>query len=121
MITSIVIGLLLVALGAGGNAARAGDGGCGCSCQGGGLFGHTKFVPNVTYYAAYPYWWPNYFGPPYSDYQVVHYVGSPAETALLVKERILAINAGNPALLPLPKEPLPFPKADKNKTPDRLP
>lgn len=121
MITSIVIGVLLVALGAGGNAAWAGNGGCGNSCGGGGLFAHTKFVPNITYYAPYPYWFPNYFGPPYTDYQTIHYFHSPAESALLVKERILAINAGNPALLSLPKESLHYPKTDKNNVPERLP
>lgn len=121
MITSIVIGLFLIALGAGGNTARAGDGGCGGSCRGGGLLSHSQFVPNVTYYAPYPRWWPQYFGPPYTDYQVVQYVASPAESAAIIRERILAINAGNPALLPLPKEPLPYPKTDKEKTPERLP
>jgi hypothetical protein len=43
---------------------------------------------------------------------VVQYVTPPAETALIVKERILAINAANPVLLALPKEPLPYPKPD---------
>lgn len=111
MITLLVVGLLLVTVGAGGNAARADEGCCSAKC-GGGLFAHAEFVPNVTYYAPYPYWYPLYFsGPPYTDYQVVQYVTPPAETAAMVKERILAVNAGNPALLPMPKEPLPFPKA----------
>jgi hypothetical protein len=77
------------------------------------LLHHGKFVPNVTYYAVYPFWWPQYFGPPHTDYLVVQYVTPPAESALIVKERILAINAGNPALLPAPKEPLPAPKKDE--------
>lgn len=112
MITLLVAGVLLITVGAGGNAARAEDGCCGASCGARGLFHHAAFVPNVTYYAVYPFWWPQYFGPPYSDYQVVHYVTPPAETALIVRERILAINAGNPALLLMPKEPLPHPKPD---------
>jgi len=119
MITLLVTGLLLAVLGFGGNAARADDGCCGGRCGGQGLFTHSKFVPSVTYYAPYPYWWPQYFGPPYSDYQVVQYVVSPAETAAIVKERILAINAGNPALLPLAKEPLPHPKVDEPSPPKK--
>ena len=119
MITLLVTGVLLVALGAGGNTAWAGDGCCGASCGGHGLFTHAEFVPSVTYYAVDPFWWPRYFGPPYTDYQVVQYALPPAETALMVKERILAINAGNPALLPLAKEPLPHPKADKLPPPDK--
>jgi hypothetical protein len=113
MISLLVAGLLLITIGAGGNMARADDGGCACGggC-GRGLFSHAEFVPNVTYYAPVPYWFPNYFNvPPYTDYQVVQYVTPPAETALIVRERILAINAANPALLTMPKEPLPFPKA----------
>ena len=111
MITLLVAGLLLLTVGAGGNAARADNGCCGGKC-GAGLFAHTEFVPNITYYAPYPYWYPLYFNnPPYTDYQVVQYVTSPADSAAIVKERILAINAGNPALLPMPKEPLPFPQA----------
>ncbi len=70
------------------------------------------FVPSVTWYAPYPYWWPQYFGPPHTDYQVVQYWTPPAESAQIVKERILAINAANPAMLPPAKEPLPFPKPD---------
>lgn len=119
MITAIVTGLLLVALGAGGSTAWAGDGGCGSGCGGQGLFAHSEFVPNVTYYAPYPYWWPQYFGPPYTDYLVVQYVTPPAETAATVKQRILAINAGNPALLPPPKEPLPHPKVDEPAPPKK--
>ncbi|HTU22282.1 MAG TPA: hypothetical protein VMG10_29860 [Gemmataceae bacterium] len=117
MITLLVTGLLLVALGASGNAARADDGCCG----GRALCTHTKFVPSVTYYAPYPYWWPQYFGPPYTDYLVVQYVTPPAETAAIVKQRILAINAGNPALLPLApeKEPLPHPKVDEPQPPSK--
>lgn len=112
MITLLVAGVLLITVGAGGNAARADDGCCGASCRA-GLFHHAPFVPNVTYYAPYPFWWPQYFGPPYTDYLVVQYVTPPAESALIVKERILAINAGNPALLSMPKEPLPAPKKDE--------
>jgi hypothetical protein len=108
MITLLVVGVLLITVGAGGNVARADGGCCGASCRA-GLSRHAEFVPNVTYYAPYPYWWPQYFGPPYTDYLVVQYVTPPAESALIVKERILAINAGNPALMPLPKEPLPVP------------
>ncbi|HEY7326410.1 MAG TPA: hypothetical protein VH592_02130 [Gemmataceae bacterium] len=96
MITSIVVVTVLIAFGASG-AARAD---CG---------------PNVTYYAPYPYWFPKYFGPPYSDYQVVQYVTPPEVTAMVVKQRILAINATNPALLPAPKDTLPLP------TPEVLP
>lgn len=106
----LVAGLLIIALGAGGNVAWAGGG-----CGGCGLFSHSQFVPSVTYYAPYPYWWPQYFGPPHTDYLVVQYVTPPAETAAIVKERILAITAGNPILLNLPtvqKEPLPYPKAN---------
>lgn len=99
MITATVIGVLIVALGFGGNAALAGSPSCG-----------NKFVPNVTYYAPYPWWWPQYFGPPHSDYQVVQYFTPPAETAAMVKARLRVINAANPALLPLPSEMLPAPK-----------
>lgn len=109
----LVAGLLIVALGAVGNVAWAG-GGCG-GCGGCGLFSHAQFVPSVTYYAPYPYWWPQYFGPPHTDYLVTQYVTPPAESAAVVKERIIAINAGNPALLPaptIPKEPLPYPKVN---------
>lgn len=120
MITLIVVGALLIAVGAGGSPARAQEGCCGASCGAPGLFSHGRFVPNVTYYAVYPFWWPQYFGPPYTDYLVVQYVTPPAESALIVKQRILAINAGNPALLPLGngplppvKEPLPAPKKDE--------
>lgn len=120
MITSLVVGALLILVGVGGSPARAQEPCCGASCRGPGLFHHAQFVPNVTYYAVYPFWWPQYFGPPYTDYLVVQYVSPPAETALLVKQRILAINAGNPALLPLTngslppvKEPLPPPKRDE--------
>lgn len=121
MITLLVAGLLLITVGASGNMARAGDGGC-CACASGGLVGHGHFTPNVTYYAPYPYWFPNYFyGPRYTDYQVVQYVTPPAESALIVRERILAINAANPALLTMPKEPLPYPKSDKKDAPARLP
>ncbi|MGH7222278.1 MAG: hypothetical protein ACRELF_03550 [Gemmataceae bacterium] len=76
-------------------------------------------MPSVTYYAPYPYWWPQYFGPPYTDYQLVQYGTPPAETAAIAKERILAINAGNPALLPPTKEPLPHPKPDKLPSPQK--
>lgn len=117
MITLFVVGVLLVTVGLGGNSARADDGCCACSCGGGGLFSHAKSAPSFTYYAPYPYWFPQYFNvPPYTDYQVVQYVTPPAETAAIVKERILAINAGNPALPLPPKESLPYPK-EKTKKP----
>ena len=121
MISLLVAGLLLLTVGAGGSTARADDGCCGGGCGGTGLFGHAKFVPSVTWYAPYPYWWPQYFGPPYSDYQVVQYVTPPAESAAIVKERIIAINLGNPALLPLAKEPLPYPKPDAKEEPAKQP
>jgi hypothetical protein len=117
MITLLVAGLLLITVGVGGNAARADDGCCGASCQARGLFTYAHFVPTVTWYAPYPFWWPKYFGPPYSDYQVVHYVTPPATSALIVKERIFAINAANPALLPLPKEQLPPPRQTNPPSP----
>ncbi len=110
MITSLVLaGLLLFAFGE--NSARADDGCCrGAKC-GLGLFSHAEFVPSVTYYAPYAYWYPNYFNvPPYSDYQVVQYTTPPAQTAAEIKARIAAINAANPALLPKNLESLPFPK-----------
>ncbi len=97
MITSIVVVTLLVAAGAGG---AMGGGDCG---------------PNITYYAPYPIWFPKYIGVPYSDYQVVHYVTPPEVTAMIVRQRIQAANAANPALLPAPKEILPPP------TPNILP
>jgi hypothetical protein len=103
--------VMLTMIGMGGNPACV-EGGC---CGKGG--GHFQYQPSVTYYAPYPYWWPNYFaGPPYSDYQVIQYVTPPAESALIVKERINAINAANPALLPPAQEPLPFPQPG-NQTP----
>ncbi|HWG42588.1 MAG TPA: hypothetical protein VN688_07360 [Gemmataceae bacterium] len=113
------------------NQARADDccgasggscGGCSSCGIGGRLSAWANYEPSVTYYAPYPYWWPNYFaGPPYTSYQQVQYFTSPAESAQIVKERILAINSANPALLPLAKEPLPFPKPDPKKPADKLP
>jgi hypothetical protein len=118
MITLLVAGLLLITVGAGGNVARADDGCCGGSC--GGSYGYRNFVPNVTYYAPYPYWFPNYFaGAPYTDYLIVQYITPPEASALIVKERIIAINAANPALLPLPKEPLPYPQPNGKEAPDK--
>jgi hypothetical protein len=96
MITSIVVVTLLVGFGAGGAM--------GAEC-----------APNVTYYAPYPIWYPKYIGPPYSDYLVVQYTTPPEMTAVIVKQRILAVNAANPALLSPPKETLPLP------TPHMLP
>lgn len=134
----ISAGLFLLLL-ASAHPARAGDGcgngcassGCGAGCGscGGGCCGkarlgwhHAQFEPSVTWYAPYPYWWPQYFyGPPRTDYAPVQYVTPPAESALIVKERILAINSVNPALIPPPKEPLPFPTPDKKATPTKLP
>jgi hypothetical protein len=102
-----------------------GCGGCGGGCHKarlGGHFHHTEYEPSVTWYAPYPYWWPNYFyGPPRTDYAPVQYVTPPAESALIVKERILAINSTNPALIPPAKEPLPFPDRDKKELPGKLP
>ena len=127
MISLVVAGLFLVMVGSSGGAAMACDGGCGganCAVGGFGLFGH--YQPAVTWYAPYPWWWPQYFGPPYSDYQVIQYVTPPAVSAEIVRERIAAINAANPALLTVPpKEPLPFPKPDGHLPPaeklDKLP
>jgi hypothetical protein len=93
MITSTVLATLMSVFGAG-----------GCATQG-------PYAPYVIYYAPYPIWYPKYIGPvPYSDYLVVQYVTPPAETAVIVKQRILAVNAANPVLLPAPKEPLPSPR-----------
>lgn len=118
MITSITIVLLLIVFGFSGQVARA-DHNCGASCRGGGMFHHAEFVPNVTYYAPYPHWFPQYFGPPQSDYLVVQYAMPPAETAAFVKQRILAFNAANPALLPAPKAALPPPKPDNLPPPQK--
>jgi hypothetical protein len=94
----------------------ASGGGCGGGCAKSRMCGrHAQFVPSVTFYAPYPYWWPNYFGPPYTSYQLCQYWTPPAESARIVKERILAINAANPAMLPPEKEPLPFPKPDEKE------
>jgi hypothetical protein len=139
----LTAGFLLIVL-APGDPARAQDGSCGadgagCNAYGGcggcgrvGICGRLSawyhYEPSVTWYAPYPFWWPQYFyGPPHTDYQAVQYIAPPAETALMVKERILAINSANPALLPppsapkpFPKEPLPFPKEkqpEKGKEP----
>jgi hypothetical protein len=103
MITSIVVVVVLIAFGAGGTA-RA-------DCGPNGTY------PNVTYYAPYPIWFPKYIGAPYSDYQVVQYVTPPEVTAMVVKQRILAIQATNPALVPAPKEALPFPPPDALRAP----
>ncbi len=107
------------------NCCGANGGGCGgCSDCGHAskLSARANFEPSVTYYAPYPYWFPNYFaGPPYTSYLQVQYWTPPAESAQIVKERILAINAGNPALLPFAKEPLPFPKQNGKKPVDKLP
>jgi hypothetical protein len=91
MITSTVTVLLLIALGTGGA-------------------GHSDFAPNITYYAPCPWWFPQYFGPPHSDYLTVQYVTPPAETAAIVKQRIRSLHAANPALWSAPKELLPPPK-----------
>lgn len=114
MITLTVIGVLLIALGVGGNAARAEDGCNSCHRKAGCLFSrNNNWTPNVTYYAPYPWWWPQYFvGAPHSDYQVSQYITPPAETAAAVKERLRVINASNPALLPAASERLPAPKQD---------
>jgi len=96
MITSIVVVTLLVGFGSSGAMGAA-------------------YAPNVTYYAPYPTWFPKYIGVPYTDYQVVQYVTPPEVTVAIVKQRILAINAANPALLSPPKKPLPLP------TPQMLP
>ena len=116
MITLAVAGALLVLIG-GGTTVQAGQGCCGN--QGVGLLRH--YQPAVIWYEPYPYWWPQYFGPPYTDYQVVQYVTPPAVSAEIVKERIAAINAANPALLPLAKEPLPLPKPDGLPPVEKLP
>jgi hypothetical protein len=142
-------GLLLIVL-APGDRVRAQDGSCGggyASCSAGcnscGGCGHVgalgrlgawfNYQPYVGWYAPYPYWWPHYFGPPYTDYQLVQYVAPPVATALMVRERIQAINSANPALLPfaveplplpkepLPKEQLPFPKRDKKPEEEKEP
>jgi hypothetical protein len=119
-------GLLLVAL-APVHHVRAGDdsnNGCNSGnacCGGGGGCGHQgwlskwcqRYEPSVTYYAPVPYWFPNYFGPPYTSYQLVQYHTPPEISAQVVRARIIATNAANPALLPPPKEPLPLPKADE--------
>jgi len=92
MITSTVTVLLLIALGLSGGSGRG------------------ECPPNITYYAPYPRWFPQYLGPTsYTDYQVVRYLTSPAETAAIVKQRIRTLHAANPALLPTPKESLPPP------------
>jgi hypothetical protein len=104
------------------NSAGSGCGGCG-GCGAGGLLSRLcqRFEPSVTYYAPVPYWWPNYFGPPHTSYQLVQYWTPPDVSAQNVKARILAINSANPALLPPPKEPLPFPKSDKKPPVEKLP
>ena len=107
-----------------GTGCDSGCGGCGGCCGKAGLGGQFHNAPPaVTWYAPYPWWWPQYFyGPPRSDYAPVQYTTPPAESALIVKERILAINSANPALIPPPKEPLPFPTPDKKDTsPTKLP
>ena len=119
MITLLVTGLLLIALGAGGGAAHAGGGNCAGGACGGGRFAHAQYAPNITYYAPYPIWSPKYIGAPYTDYQVVQYVTPPAESAAIVKQRIMAINAANPALLPPSIEPLPSVKPDKLPAPQK--
>src|SRR5690349_12744130 len=63
--------------------ARADD---GCNnnsdaCCGGCGGGHNgmlsrlcqRYQPSVTFYAPVPYWFPNYFGPAYTSYQLVQY------------------------------------------------
>jgi hypothetical protein len=135
----LAAGFLLVVL-VPANQARAEDGGaancasgacdaCGGGC--GGCGGHAKawlhglfahYEPYLTWYAPIPYWFPNYFfGPPYTSYQLCHYWTPPAVSAQIVRERILAINSQNPALLPPAKEPLPLPKLDKKEAPKNLP
>jgi hypothetical protein len=127
-------GLLLVAL-APVNHVRAGDdsnnactsgtgcgGGCGgCGHHGGLSHWGQRHEPSVTYYAPVPYWFPNYFGPAYTSYQLVQYTTPPDISAQVVRARIIAINAANPALLPPPREPLPFPKSDTKPPPEKLP
>jgi hypothetical protein len=125
----VTAGLLLILL-APMNRARADDccgaSGSGCCGGSGGVGGWLSawyhYEPSVTYYAPYPYWFPNYFaGPPYTSYQLVQYWTPPAESAQIVKARILAINSANPALIPLAKEPLPFPKPDQKLPAEKLP
>lgn len=123
-------GLLLVAL-VPISPARADD---GCNnnsdaCCGGCGGGHNgmlsrlcqRYQPSVTFYAPVPYWFPNYFGPAYTSYQLVQYHTPPDISAQIAKARIIAINAANPALLPPAKEPLPFPKSDKKPPVEKLP
>jgi hypothetical protein len=88
----------------------------GC-CEGGlAAWYHTPFEPFVTWYAPNP-WWPNYFGPPYpaTDYLVVQYPGSPAETALAVRNQLAMM--GIPPLGAKTKEPLPPPRPEDKEPP----
>lgn len=123
----LTTGLLLIVF-ASGSAVRAdGCGDCCGNCGGcGGSGRNARFAhkePNIVWYAPLPVWWPNYFayGPGGTPYQVVQYNTSPAESAQLVKARILAINSENPAVLPHAPEPLPLPQSDKRQTPTKLP
>jgi hypothetical protein len=62
--------------------------------------------------------WPDLVG--FAKPQLVQYWPPPAESAQIVKARILAINSANSAWLPIGKEPLPFPKPDQ-KVPAEIP
>jgi hypothetical protein len=79
-----------------------------------------RYEPSVTFYAPVPYWFPNYFGPAYTSYLLVQYHTPPEISAQIVKARIIEINACNPALLPPPKEPLPFPKSETKPPVEKL-
>ncbi len=111
----------------GGNNACTGGNACGGGCGGGCGHNswsnrmHQRYEPSITYYAPVPYWYPNYFGPPYTSYQLCQYHTPPDISAQNVKARIMAINSANPALLPPPKEPLPFPKSDTKPPVEKLP
>lgn len=124
----LTTGLLLIVFVSGSTARADGCGDCcgNCGSCGGRARWSSLFAcpePFVTWYAPLPIWWPNYFayGPRQTPYQVVQYHTSPAESAQLVKARILAINSENPALLPFAPEPLPAPQAGKKQTPTKLP
>jgi hypothetical protein len=105
-----------------------GPGGCGAGrCPVGGGQGPSDFGPYVIWYVGVPYWFPNYFafGPyPYTDYNPVHYVVPPPQTAQMVRERLnemafhfaeMGVPQGpQPKPASSDKEPLPYPTPDKD-------
>jgi hypothetical protein len=75
-----------------GNGGMGTDGFTGGGCCSGSHWCHLGLEPPpyVMFYGPIPYWFPPYFGPHYTSYQLVHYCTSPAEAARIAREHINA-------------------------------